>query len=206
MSLLKEVYRIQKLMNITESINISNFILDKFDIDEFKNFPPPLDDSSETKKEIEFLKSIDLKQKFVQKKDDIEGNFIELLKKHGINEKKLVNKLSKDVRKIILELKLFYKRPRPFRLDSKLNDRLLKSMEGFAYPSGHSTQSHLLYYVLSELYPNLKKELLKVTEDIVFSRQMAKAHYPSDIKFGKKLAKSLFDYLKENKLIKLNQE
>jgi hypothetical protein len=35
---------------------------------------------------------------------------------------------------------------------------------------------------------------------------MAKAHYPSDIKFGKKLAKSLFDYLKENKLIKLNQE
>jgi membrane-associated phospholipid phosphatase len=79
-------------------------------------------------------------------------------------------------------------------------------MEGFAYPSGHSTQSHLLYYVLSELYPNLKTELLKVTEDIVFSRQMAKAHYPSDIKFGKKLAKSLFDYLKENKLIKLNQE
>jgi membrane-associated phospholipid phosphatase len=147
-----------------------------------------------------------LKQKFVQKKDDIEGNFMELLKKHGINEKKLVNKLSKDVRKIILELKLFYKRPRPFRLDSKLNDRLLKSMEGFAYPSGHSTQSHLLYYVLSELYPNLKTELLKVTEDIVFSRQMAKAHYPSDIKFGKKLAKSLFDYLKENKLIKLNQE
>ena len=52
MSLLKEVYRIQKLMNITESINISNSIFDKFDIDEFKNFPPPSDDSSETKKEV----------------------------------------------------------------------------------------------------------------------------------------------------------
>jgi hypothetical protein len=30
---------------------------------------------------------------------------------------------------------------------------------------------------------------------------MAKAHYPSDIKFGEKLAKSLFDYLKKENLI-----
>jgi hypothetical protein len=30
---------------------------------------------------------------------------------------------------------------------------------------------------------------------------MAKAHYPSDIKFGEKLSKSLFDYLKKEKLI-----
>ena len=30
---------------------------------------------------------------------------------------------------------------------------------------------------------------------------MAKAHYPSDIRFGEKLAKSMFDYLKNNDLI-----
>ena len=201
MSLLKEILRISDLMNINESLKIKNNIFDKFDIEEFKNFPPPSDNSSETKKEIEFLKNINLKQKFVQKKDDIEGNFVGILKSNGINEKKIINKISKDVRKIILELKLFYKRPRPFRLDSKLNDRLLDSMEGFAYPSGHSTQSYLLYYVLSDLYPNLRSQLLKTTEDIVFSRQMARAHYPSDIKFGKKLAKSLFTYLKTNNLI-----
>ncbi len=41
----------------------------------------------------------------------------------------------------------------------------------------------------------------KIKDDIVYSRQMAKAHYPSDIKFGEKLAKSLFDYLKTNDLI-----
>ena len=204
MSLLKEILRISDLMNINESLKTKSNIFDKFDIEEFKNFPPPSDNSSETKKEIEFLKNIDLKQKFVQKKDDVEGNFIEVLKLNGINEKKIINKITKDVRKIILELKLFYKRPRPFRLDSKLNDRLLDSMEGFAYPSGHSTQSYLLYHVLSDLYPNLKTELLKTTEDIVFSRQMAKAHYPSDIRFGKKLAKSLYDYLKNNNLINKN--
>jgi hypothetical protein len=201
MSLLKEILRISDLMNINESLKTKNNIFDKFDIEEFKNFPPTPDNSSETKKEIDFLKNINLKQKFVQEKDDIEGNFVDVLKLNGINEKKLINKICQDVRKIILELKLFYKRPRPFRLDSKLNDRLLDLMEGFAYPSGHSTQSYLLYYVLSDLYPNLRSQLLKTTEDIVFSRQMARAHYPSDIRFGKKLAKSLYEYLKNNNLI-----
>jgi hypothetical protein len=78
---------------------------------------------------------------------------------------------------------------------------MLKSMEGFAYPSGHSTQSNLLFLVISHKYPEHKKELKQIKDDIVYSRQMAKAHYPSDIKFGEKLAKSLFIYLKNNNLI-----
>jgi membrane-associated phospholipid phosphatase len=102
---------------------------------------------------------------------------------------------------VIVELKNFYKRPRPFRVDSKLNDPMLKSTEGFAYPSGHSTQSNLIYLVLSYKYPKLESDLNKIKDDIVYSRQMAKAHYPTDIKFGEKLAKSLFDYLKKEKLI-----
>ena len=35
-------------------------------------------------------------------------------------------------------------------------------MEGFAYPSGHSTTSYLLCYVLSELYPKYKKNFEKI--------------------------------------------
>ena len=78
---------------------------------------------------------------------------------------------------------------------------MLKSMEGFSYPSGHSTQSNLLYLILSHKYPQFKKELKQIKDDIVYSRQMAKAHYPSDIKFGEKLAKSMFNYLIDNNLI-----
>jgi hypothetical protein len=199
MQLSEELFRIKTLMNIFE--NESNNLFDKFDYSSFKNEPPPSDDSKETKKEIEYLKTIDLKNKFVQEKDDIDGNFYNFLKSKEIDEKKLISNLSMDARKIILDLKNYYKRPRPFRLDSKLKDHMLKSMEGFAYPSGHSTQSNLLYLVLSDKYPKYKKELKKIKDDIVYSRQMAKAHYPSDIKFGEKLAKSMFDYLKSNKLI-----
>ena len=201
MQLSEELNRIKKLMNIFENKNGSNNLFDGFDDSEFKKTPPPSDDSEVTKKEIQFLKSIDLKKKFVQEKDDIDGNFLEFLKSKNIDEKDLVLKLDNDARKIILNLKNYYKRPRPFRLDPELHDPMIKSTTGFAYPSGHSTHSNLLYLVLSYKYPKYKKELKKIKDDIVYSRQMARAHYPSDIKFGEKLAKSMFDYLKSNKLI-----
>jgi hypothetical protein len=188
-------------MNIKEDKSSSKNIFKKFDLSSFKNYPPPSENSSETKKEIEFLKKIDLKKRFVQEKDDIPQNFIDFLKTKDINENEIIYKLLTNVRFIIVELKNHYKRPRPFRVDQKLNDPMLKSTEGFAYPSGHSTQSNLVYLVLSHKYPKLKNELKKIKDDIVYSRQMAKAHYPSDIKFGEKLAKSLFDYLKTNNLI-----
>jgi hypothetical protein len=201
MLLKEEIFRIKNLMNIKEDKSSSKNIFKKFDLSSFKNYPPPSENSSETKKEIEFLKKIDLKKRFVQEKDDIPQNFIDFLKTKDINENEIIYKLLTNVRFIIVELKNHYKRPRPFRVDQKLNDPMLKSTEGFAYPSGHSTQSNLVYLVLSHKYPKLKNELKKIKDDIVYSRQMAKAHYPSDIKFGEKLAKSLFDYLKTNNLI-----
>jgi hypothetical protein len=201
MLLKEELCRIKNLMKIYESQIPKNNMFKNFDISEFKNAQPPTDNSEETKKEIKYLKSIDLKRRFVQEKDDIDGNFINFLKTKNINEKSLVLNLTKDSRIIILELKNFYKRLRPFRVDFKLTDPTLKSMEGFSYPSGHSTQSNLIYLVLSHKYPEFKKEFKKIKDDIVFSRQMANAHYPSDIKFGEKLAKSLFIYLKDNDLI-----
>jgi hypothetical protein len=196
----EEIKRIKNLMNIFEGVSKNN-LFKEFDFSKFKNTPPPNDNSEETKKEIKYLKGIDLKKRFVQEKDDISGNFIDFFKTKGVNEKKLINKLSNDVKFIIVELKNHYKRPRPFRLDSKLEDKLLESMDGFAYPSGHSTQSNLIYLVLSSKYPKYRVQLEKIKDDIVFSRQMAKAHYPSDIEFGEKIAKSLFNYLKKEKLI-----
>ncbi|MEY4572636.1 MAG: hypothetical protein RLZ10_1879 [Bacteroidota bacterium] len=199
MLLNEEIDRIKNLMNLSEDKKTKNIFKD-FDTLKFKNTPPPSDNSEETKKEIKYLKSIDLKKRLVQEKDDITGNFIEFLKTKNVDEKKLIYKLNNGARTIILDLKNHYKRPRPFRLDPKLTDPMLKSMEGFAYPSGHSTQSNLIYLVLSHKYPKYKQELKKIKDDIVYSRQMAKAHYPSDIKFGEKLAKSLFNYLKDNDL------
>jgi len=200
MLIIEEINRIKCLMNINENIIPKSNIFKDFQISEFKNIPPPSDNSEETKKEIKYLKNIDLNKRFVQEKDDIDGNFIKFLKSKDIDEKKLIKKINNDVRFIILDLKNHYKRPRPFRLDSELYNPSMESTKGFAYPSGHSTQSNLIYMILSYKYPKYKKELKKIKDDIVYSRQMANVHYPSDINFGEKLAKSLFNYLKDNNL------
>lgn len=200
MLLNEEIIKIKEWMFLLEKKTRSN-LFSKFDLEQFKNQLPPSDNSEETKKEIEYLKSINLNKKFVQEKDDIDGNFIEFLNKKGIDEKKLIHKLHGDSRYVVVELKNFYKRSRPFRVDDKLKDKILDSMEGFSYPSGHSTQSNLLYLVLSHKYPKYKKDLKKIKDDIVYSRQMARAHFPSDIEFGEKISKSMFKFLIDNNLI-----
>jgi len=206
MSVLQEIKRIKDLMLVNEG-KLENTIpedniFNGFKFSEFKKLPPPEDDSDETKKELEYLDSIDIDKRFVQEKDDILGNFTKFLDDEGVSyDKDLLTNIKSDAVAVIQTLKKHFKRPRPFKLDDKFKDPDMKSTRGYAYPSGHATQSNLLCLVLSKFYPKYEKDFKKIVKDIVYSRQMAKAHYPSDIKIGKKLSKSMFEYLKDNDLI-----
>ena len=203
MLVLREINRIKSLMMLNEGNNIPKDNLFKdLDLSGFKKEGPPADDSDETKKEMEYLSSIDLDKRFVQEKDDIAGNFFDFLDSKNVKyDKDLIEKIKKDSVDVIQELKKHFKRPRPFKLNNDFKDPSMKSTRGYAYPSGHSTQSNLLGLILTKFYPKYEKDFKKIVKDIVYSRQMAKAHYPSDIKMGKKLAKSMFEYLKDNDLI-----
>jgi hypothetical protein len=207
MSILQEINRIKSLMLLNEGklkdkgIPEGN-LFNNFKLSEFKKQPPPENDSDETKKELEYLDSIDMDKRFVQEKDNILGNFTDFLDSKNISyDKNLLNKIKSDSVDVIQTLKNHFKRPRPFKLDDKYKDPDMKSTRGYAYPSGHSTQSNLLCLVLTKFYPKYEKDFKKIVKDIVYSRQMAKAHYPSDIKMGKKLAKSMFEYLNDKELI-----
>lgn len=206
MLVLKEINRIKSLMMINEGKRNNTIpkdnIFNGFNLSEFKKLTPPENDSDETKKELEYLDSIDMDKRFVQEKDNILGNFTDFLESKGISyDKKLLNNIKSDSVDVIQTLKNHFKRPRPFKLNDKFKDPSMKSTRGYAYPSGHSTQSNLLCLVLTKFYPKYEKDFKKIVKDIVYSRQMAKAHYPSDIKMGKKLAKSMFDYLNDEELI-----
>ena len=206
MSVLQEIKRIKNLMLVNEGKLENNIpednIFNEFKLSDFKKLPPPENDSEETKKELDYLDSIDIDKRFVQEKDDIEGNFFKFLDSKNITyDKDLIEKIKKDSVDVVQSLKKHFKRPRPFKIDDKFKDPSMKSTRGYSYPSGHSTQSNLLCLVLSKFYPKYEKDFKKIVKDIVYSRQMAKAHYPSDIKMGKKLAKSMFEYLIDKDLI-----
>ena len=82
-----------------------------------------------------------------------------------------------------------------------MKDTELDSMNTPSYPSGHSTQGVLIGLVLSDMYPEHQHNLMELGKDISYSRNVARAHYPSDSKFGEKLGNEMFKYLKKMKRV-----
>ena len=171
-----------------------------FPIRKFANIPPPKNESIETEEEIDYLESIPVSKKFVDVADEFEDYFGEFLKIRGLKyPKKELSELIEETKTIILKLKYHYNRPRPYQIANEknmsLNSEDLESAKTPSYPSGHATQGTFISRYLADLYPKYEKELLDMGEDIAFSRNMAKVHYPSDTELGKILGNDLYDYL-----------
>ena len=169
-----------------------------FDITPFKKKKPPVDSGYTTRTEINELKKIPLKKDFVKKYDDIEAAFAKTAKEQGVKDydKKIATKLIKESAPVILELKKYHDRPRPYELDKKLTAFKMKSMETPSYPSGHSVQGFLIGNYLSDKYPKSRKGFMATAKNISYSRRVARAHYKSDSKVGEELGNSMYKHIK----------
>ena len=169
-----------------------------FDISGFKKMKPPSDNSFDTDQEIKALKKIKLNKSFVKKYDNIEGAFEKTAKDNNIKDydKKIAAKLIKESAPVILKLKKYHNRPRPYELDKSLQAVKMKSMNTPSYPSGHSAQSMLIASVLKDKYGK-SSAFMQTAKNISDSRNMAHAHYPSDSKNGTELGKQLYKHIKK---------
>ena len=166
--------------------------------------PPPENSSKTTRKELEWLNNYNdgrVDEDVVKKGDDIKKVYREYCETNSLKyPKKYINELIKDSGKIIYQLKYKYNRPRPKQVAEFLNIEFLtttlESMHTPSYPSGHSTQGIFIGRVLSKMYPKHEKQLMEIGKMISKSRLMARAHYPSDSKFGEYLGELLFRNLK----------
>jgi len=167
-----------------------------FDISSFKKQKPPSDNSFDTDQEIKALKKIPLKKDFVKKYDNIESAFKKTAEEQGIKDydKSIAKKLIKDSAPVILELKKYHNRPRPYELDKNLKAFKMKSMETASYPSGHSVQGVLIGSVLKMKYG--KSAFMQTAKNISYSRRVARAHYKSDSKVGENIGNSMFKHIK----------
>ena len=163
---------------------------------------PPGDNTFDTSQEIKALNKIPLKKDFVKKFDNIEAAFAKTAKENNVEgyDKKIPAKLIKDSAPIILELKKHFDRPRPKVLAKKMNIKIkdieMDSMKTPSYPSGHSAQGILIAKVLGDKYPKAKSAFIKTGENISYSRNVARAHYKSDSKMGKKLGNLMYKHIK----------
>jgi len=171
-----------------------------FDIKPFKKRKPPVDSGYTTRTEINELKKIPLKKDFVKKYDDIEAAFKKTAEEQGVKDydKNIAAKLIKDSAPVILELKKYHNRPRPYELDKNLSAFVMKSMKTPSYPSGHSVQGMLIGNVLKMKYG--KSAFMQTAKNISYSRRVAHAHYKSDSKMGEDLGNSMFNFIKNKKI------
>ena len=169
-----------------------------FDIKPFKKMKPPSDNSFDTAQEIKALKKIKLNKSFVKKYDNIEAAFKKTADEQGIKDydKKIAAKLIKESAPVILELKKYHNRSRPYDLDKSLSAVKMKSMNTPSYPSGHSAQGMLIASVLKDKYGK-SSAFMQTAKNISDSRNMAHAHYMSDSKNGTELGKQLYKYIKK---------
>ena len=168
-----------------------------FNISSFKKTKPPSDNSFDTDQEIKALKKIPLRKDFVKKYDNIEKAFEQTAKDNNVKnyDKKTAAKLIKESAPVILELKKYHNRKRPYELDKNLKAVKMKSMNTPSYPSGHSAQGMLIASVLKDKYGK-GSAFMKTAKNISDSRNVAHAHYISDSKNGNELGKQMYKHIK----------
>ena len=167
-----------------------------FSISSFKKIKPTSNSSFDTDQEIKALKKIPLRKEFVKKYDDIETAFKKTAEEQGVNnyDKSIAQKLIKESAPVIMKLKKYHNRPRPYDLDKSIAHFKMKSMETPSYPSGHSVQGVLIGNALKMKYG--ESAFMQTAKNISYSRRVARAHYKSDSKMGEELGNSMFKHIK----------
>jgi hypothetical protein len=103
----------------------------------------------------------------------------------------------------VMYYKSQFNRPRPSRVCPWLMPPI--EVPGHAsYPSGHSTQSHLVALILGEVMPPrlAGKPLRLLADRIARNREVLGLHYPSDSRAGAKLAKESFLLLRHCRTVR----
>ncbi len=183
--------------------SIKNGVFAEFDYSNFMHMSRPANESLQTYYELKTLKALPIDEDFVKEKDEVEKCFENICIKNGIEyPKELVTKLVKGGEGIIQDLKWHHNRPRPIQLSKEYeikltNQLVLDSMKTPSFPSGHSATGILISKVLANKYPQASQEFIKEGKDISYSRNIGRAHYPSDSKVGESLGNSMYQFIKD---------
>ena len=167
--------------------------------------PFPENSSKETMDELNWLLNYNngrINEEMVKEGDDIIEVFENYCNQYDLKfNKSYYKKILDESSKTILSLKYYYNRPRPYQLAEyyeieKFKDFDLPSMKTPSYPSGHSTQGHLMAELLGKKYFSHYNNFKKLAEFVSHSRLMARAHYPSDCIFGEEVAQHILGKIK----------
>lgn len=171
-----------------------------FNFSKYFSKNPPKNSSIQTYQELLYLKDLPEDKDFVEKHDDVPAVFKEVCEEHNLTfPEDLVKELAKSC--VLHELKYHYNRPRPYQLaeyyNIKLGGNVMESMKTPSYPSGHAAQGILIGKVLQTKLPINTDSFLEAGKRISYSRNLGRAHYPSDSRLGEDIGSEMFRYIRD---------
>jgi hypothetical protein len=116
--------------------------------------------------------------------------FAQVIIEQNLGEKgaDLVDKLLDDTIPLLVKLKFYFQRPRPYQLAEHYKLKLFpfetKLGDSPSYPSGHALQAKLICYVLGNHFPEKFEYFERLSKDIEYSRLYMGIHYQSDVDFS----------------------
>jgi acid phosphatase (class A) len=110
---------------------------------------------------------------------------------------RLSQEVEDDAHPYVSDAKKHFGRPRPATIEPRLQPCLYNVTDP-SYPSGHSNYGYLMAYLLSDLVPERRAELMARAAQFARQRMVCGVHFPSDIEAGRIGAGWLIDSLRRN--------
>lgn len=169
---------------------------------------PPKNSSLTTKRELEQLskatknrtrKELDLVYLVDNEPLDL---FVSVLDKNGIKfPRNIFDQHYNVLEQYVYALKFYHNRARPEQLAPYFNLEIdvlyTETHHTPAYPSGHTMYAELAAHILSDLYPELRKEFFRLSDYCGLARILQGVHYPSDNKASRIAVNKIYPLMKE---------
>lgn len=101
-----------------------------------------------------------------------------------------------DARVLEFNLKLHYRRARPYHLESKMQN--LQKMGSPSFPSGHTLWAFTQAFLYSEIIPEMRTKFIELADEIRWSREVLGIHYPSDNEASRQISWQVIQSYKKN--------
>ncbi len=109
----------------------------------------------------------------------------------------LLERVGDTSKTITNNTKGYWKANRPYIVDTTIKP-LIKAHTNYAYPSGHTSKSHVWAYTLGMLLPEDAALFRQKAESIAQHRVLVGMHFPHDIEGGKQLSLLIIGGLLQN--------
>jgi acid phosphatase (class A) len=158
---------------------------------------PPARDSAATRGELERLLELqstrteaEVAAARADRKTDVRRFYRALGFADGANPdlpllRELMTRVENDIRPYVRAAKDRFRRLRPYEIDSRIEPCIDHVRGDLSYPSGHATYGYVMAYLLSEMVPQRRAQLLARGEEFARQRMVCGVHFGSDIEAGR---------------------